>query len=360
MSSLIIKTVQLTNLRPHPNADRLELGNCGAWQVVLQKGKYSEGDLVVFIPPDAVIEEALHTQWGVSNYLASLPQDYVGAGPGARRVKAARLRGQPSYGLVVDLPDFSYQDDSRVFYDDIAAYWGITKYEPLITDKNIEVDHPAFHKYTSIERYQNFPHIIPDGEIVVITEKIHGVNCRVGIVPDVGWIAGSFTARRKEVDEDTGLNNLYWLPLKSPNYINLQVMIEATFKKHQAPVIVFGELYGGGIQDMNYGLPTAKGFRVFDITINGQYLSYAEKRKLLESHGVEAVPQLYRGPMSAEVVQKYTDGPTVVGESTGKFKGREGVVITPVVERHDPTIGRVILKSISVDYLERKGATDGH
>ena len=43
--------------------------------------------------------------------------------------------------------------------------------------------------------------------------------------------------------------------------------------------------------------------------------------------------------------------------------GREGCVVTPVVERYDPGLGgsgRVILKSISADYLARKGGTDDH
>jgi len=36
------------------------------------------------------------------------------------------------------------------------------------------------------------------------------------------------------------------------------------------------------------------------------------------------------------------------------------VVITHSLEETDPLIGRKILKSISVDYLNRKGAKDGH
>jgi len=41
------------------------------------------------------------------------------------------------------------------------------------------------------------------------------------------------------------------------------------------------------------------------------------------------------------------------------FKGREGCVITPQVEQfYAPTGGRLILKSVSADYLDRKGAQD--
>ena len=44
---------------------------------------------------------------------------------------------------------------------------------------------------------------------------------------------------------------------------------------------------------------------------------------------------------------------------TSAFKGREGCVITPLVEQfYAPTGGRLILKSVSADYLDRKGAQD--
>jgi hypothetical protein len=37
---------------------------------------------------------------------------------------------------------------------------------------------------------------------------------------------------------------------------------------------------------------------------------------------------------------------------------REGVVVTPVVEREDMRLGRVALKSVSEKYLLRKGGTE--
>jgi len=39
---------------------------------------------------------------------------------------------------------------------------------------------------------------------------------------------------------------------------------------------------------------------------------------------------------------------------------REGVVVRPLHERNDPDVGRVILKSISPDYLLRNGGTELH
>ena len=48
-------------------------------------------------------------------------------------------------------------------------------------------------------------------------------------------------------------------------------------------------------------------------------------------------------------------------DKAGPFKGREGIVISPDKERFAVTqwfVGRAILKSVSADYLARKGGTD--
>lgn len=86
-------------------------------------------------------------------------------------------------------------------------------------------------------------------------------------------------------------------------------------------------------------------------------MSRMELYSALEDVGIEAVPLLYEGPFSEEAVAEFTDGKSTFAV-TGKFKGREGIVITPVVERVDYRGNRVIAKSVSVDYLNRRGAED--
>ena len=71
------------------------------------------------------------------------------------------------------------------------------------------------------------------------------------------------------------------------------------------------------------------------------------------------VPVLWQGEYSVEKIEELTDGDTTFEVSEG-FAGREGIVITPDKEREDLLISRVILKSVSADYLARKGGTDGH
>jgi RNA ligase (TIGR02306 family) len=77
---------------------------------------------------------------------------------------------------------------------------------------------------------------------------------------------------------------------------------------------------------------------------------------LLTEFNLKRVPVLYKGPYSKEVMLKYTDGlETYSGKETHI---REGLVVEPLVQRRDPAIGRVVLKSVSTAYLSRKGGTE--
>jgi hypothetical protein len=67
---------------------------------------------------------------------------------------------------------------------------------------------------------------------------------------------------------------------------------------------------------------------------------------------------------ASEIIDEYASGLTCAGVSNRKFKGREGIVIKPTTERLTNRIGgrlnphRAILKYVSADYLDRKGAKD--
>jgi hypothetical protein len=124
-------------------------------------------------------------------------------------------------------------------------------------------------------------------------------------------------------------------------------------------VIVFGEIYGNKVQPMDYGCPKGKGYRVFDISVNGEYLDWCDVKTHCGLFDIETVPLLYKGPFSLELVEKFSNGPTNLAEPEQikcRFKGREGIVITPLTEQYsDELNGRLILKAVSPDYYEAMG-----
>ena len=363
MSTLVVEVCEVLSVDPHPGADALEFITVKGWQVIVGKALGLQvGQKVVYFPPDSVLPPDLADRLGITKYLSPLPRETDGSRKPGLRVRAARLRGEPSYGTIDHEVDPSWETGR-----DVRESYGVTKFEPPIRPSDGE-SLPAlatFHGYTDIENIRNFPDVLQPGEEVVITEKLHGKNCRLGLVrvpdePELVFVAGSNDVRRREVDAK-GRASDFWAPMTEPVRELLQHLAEGS-----KSVVLFGELIGSGVQDMAYGLANgAKSFRAFDVAVDARYLDFDRKADLFSRFGIDAVPTLYRGPFSWEVVEHHTYGPTTLcpPELAGKFPGREGVVITPTVERFDPGLGgggRVVLKSISADYLARKGGTEDH
>lgn len=365
MSTLVVEVCEVKSVYPHPQADALEFVTVKGWQVIVQKALgLQAGQKVVYFPPDSVLPVELAERLGISKYLSPLPREIDGTRKPGLRVRAARLRGEPSYGTIDHAVDPSWEVGR-----DVKEFYGVTKFEPPVrpTDGDSLPPLASFHRYSDIENIRNFPDVLRPGEEVVITEKLHGKNCRLGLVrvPGEGgdsfeFVAGSNDVRRKEVDLK-GRPSDFWSPMTEPVR---DLMRHVSDGRHS--VVLFGELYGSGVQDMAYGLGNgAKGFRAFDIARDGNYLDFDEKAALFARFGVESVPHLFRGPFSWQAVEEQTYGPTTMcpTDLAGRFQGREGCVVTPVEERYDPDLGgdgRVVFKSISADYLARKGGTEEH
>lgn len=120
-------------------------------------------------------------------------------------------------------------------------------------------------------------------------------------------------------------------------------------------VKIFGEVFGGNIQDLKYGL-TAPVFRVFDIKIGNSFEPRSVAESICDSMGLEMLPVLYSGPFDLAEIEKVRDGKTAIsGDNI-----REGVVVTSRDTSVHPVHGRRIAKFISPAYLTRsnKNATE--
>ena len=335
-------------IEEHPNADRLELAAIGGYRCVVLKGQYKDGDLAAYIPEGSVCPDWLIAELGLEGRLS---------GPKENRVKAVRLRGALSQGLVYPVTGERLRTHHYSVGDDVTNTLELVKYEPPIPI-HMQGDVTSAFGFTlkyDIEDVKKFPHVLRPGEQVVMTEKLHGTWCCLGWHPDFGPVVSS-----------KGLSSQGLVfKLDGVNEKNLYVM---AWKAHQAklrklfsfngtnagPCYVLGEIHGPGIQNLQYGLPKPE-FRIFDIYVGepgpgGSYFDPYDMQMCALEAGLLAVPAIWRGPFSEEVMLEHTDGLTTLGA----HHIREGVVIRPVNERRDPEMGRVILKSVSGDYLTRR------
>lgn len=156
---------QKIELFNHSNADSLELGKVGSYQVVVQKGLYKNGDEVVFAPEKSILSGKIREEF--ENYLV---------GSDKNRVKAVRLRGEFSSGIIIPTHLVGDLDDYELGVD-ISDKLGIEKYVPSIPTqlrgsvKPFEMDKLGSHDCEQVGVYLNQ---LIQGERVVITEKVHG------------------------------------------------------------------------------------------------------------------------------------------------------------------------------------------
>lgn len=339
MSTLIVEVCRIERVLAHQNAERLELAQIKGWQCVVPRGRYQAGDLVTYVPVDSVIPDALAERLGVTKYLSK------------GRVRCARLRGESSFGVIIDR-----ENESWGVGTDVREHYGIEKYVPplKLSGGDAEAPHALFDSYTEIENMRNFPDVFSLGEPVIASEKIHGTNCRVGMIVEDGQaieMAGSKQVRRKRPERPEG--DFYWFPWTLPGVRDL--LRELTVGKRGArQAILFGEVFGR-VQSLRYGLDRALGFRAFDLLIDGRYVDSSEFESLCTEFGIERVPQLFNGPFDLQRIVGLSNGPSLV---EGAKNIREGVVVKPVVERIDPKIGRAILKYVGDSYLFGESISD--
>lgn len=81
----------MLTVHEHPDADALELAQVGLYRAVVAKGAYRTGEAALYIPGQAVLPLAPVEELG----LTGRP-----AGGNSDRVKAVRLRGELSQGIV--------------------------------------------------------------------------------------------------------------------------------------------------------------------------------------------------------------------------------------------------------------------
>ena len=403
--------VRRITITPHPNAERLELAQVDDYRCVVGKGLYTTGDLIAYVPEQSILPDALAKELELDGKLGT-----------GNRVKPVKLRGELSQGVCVParphwVEGMDVKEELGVtkWEPDMAGAPNSIK----VTPNNVYSLGVELTVSYDVENAKKWPNVLEDGEPVVVTEKVHGTFVQYILTPTrlverkpgrwaPGWVysalgcdQGATSVAHDETGlvytgyDDAELTELTWtwfcsqpwhfavsskgvgakgnvLKLEDPSNETLAYVRAAreldikermlqVFGQNECPVTICGELYGSGVQDLHYGATGGSiGFRVFDIYLgtrtHGRYLWDEELDAACAALRLERVPVLYRGPFSKEKMLELTDGRETISGAAKHI--REGVVVCPTVERKDPRLGRVKLKSVSADYLTRKGGTE--
>ena len=383
MSKFACPVVKIASVENHNGADRLSIVKleglaytCISAKLSDGSPRYRAGDFVVYIPSQSVLPEWLLRKmdfWNEETGKGTL------AGANGDRVKPLKLRGIFSEGVLFSVGGRDHTTTGSYivadgvmhfveFGQDVAELLGITKWvAPVPIHMAGEVASvPEAALTYDFERWESVPDIFDRGEIVVAQEKIHGTMTCIQYFPGMDHPemfadhAGyrSITVSSKGLGSqglvlkcnDANMHNIYvqTLDMLLANH-HLSELLHSMSKVDGGghPVAILGEVFGKGIQDLDYGT-TEPTFRVFDMRIGREWLG--PDAVTYWAKDLPRVPTLYTGPFDLSAIEQVRDGVSTVGGTNV----REGVVVRSLVPRDHPIHGRRIAKFISPAYLLRK------
>lgn len=364
---------KIKEIEPIPGADNIEQVLIGGWNCITKKGEYNVNDLVVIATTDAIIPQKLSDGLGITNYLRK-----------GQRVRTVKLRGVYSECLIIPITFIPVK--YRTEGTDCMELLEIFKYEPpikqvqLSSGKKIRYQsNPAFHVYYKFPNLKNVPGMFTETDLVQITRKIHGTNARFGIIKKIKlsfwdrvkkflrladeWIDYEFVVGSHNVEKGSDSQGFYdtnvWYEIADKYNIKKKlwdyIKVRSSIDPLETGVIIYGEIYGAGIQkNYNYGLNDIE-FAMFDMTWNNHYDStmvteYAANNIIKLPH----VPVLYEGHWSQSIQDKFVFNNYIENSKVP----HEGIVI-----KHISGERNKVAKIINPEYLtygEKHDVGDSH
>jgi RNA ligase (TIGR02306 family) len=364
----------INDIQSIPDADNIELAVINGWHCVVKKGSHSIGDLVICATTDAMIPLEISEKLGITNYLRN-----------KERVRTIKLRGVYSECLI--MPIDLIPENKRKKWEDVMDVLKIAKYEPAVKmirlangKKRKYRENPNFPIYYKFPNFKNVPNIFDENDYVEITRKIHGTNARYGIVKknklslwikikkffgfETGWDEYEFVVGSHNVEKGSDSQGFYdtnvWYDIEKKYDIknklwNLVKKNFGGYTRMSSGFIIYGEIYGKGIQkNYEYGLDDIQ-LCIFDIELDKKYFNLSAAQYMTEEYlNLPYVEVLYKGLYLEEVKNLFVFNNFIDNTKVP----HEGVVIKAV----DGNRAKVA-KVINPDYLiysEKNNVGDSH
>lgn len=311
---------RITEVKPHPNADRLDLAVVMGYICAVSRGSLKQGDKVVYIAPDAQLPDA---EW------AKPYEKFVSLK--TRRVKTVMLRGFPSEGLIIPydtLKDIIGGDD-----DNAQKRLGILHWDPKPTEAG-KPGLPYGLDPTDQENVQTFDRNDILGKTYLVTRKHDGQSCTIvfRLSPTEIYRASVCTRTTTLNLDPPNFDNPYLKAVKPIISLVSDVILSSKYldsKLHECftvtngdplLLVIRGEVCGAGICNRKIN-PDCKGqpvFRAFEIFIC---------RATPTADGMEPESLRHRGILAR--LSPFNLGPKSVIQ-TVKFLG----VAAPLTDKH--------------------------
>ena len=363
---------RIGEIRPIEGADNIELAIVNGWHAITKKGQHNVDEQVIIATTDAVIPLSISDELGVTGYLRK-----------GQRVRTVKLRGVYSECLIMPLDLLVFIDNINDG-DDMMEMLGVIKYEPPVKMVEMSVggrkfkyhQNPNFHVYYKFPNLKNVPELFTEEDRVSITRKLHGTNARYGIVRKKNlslwdrvrkffgnkWVEFEYVYGSHNVEKGSDSQGFYstdvWRTIADEYKIKEKLweyVKEYFIPQHfGSGIVIYGEIYGHGIQkNYDYGLKDIK-FAGFDIEIDGKYQTFSNEQGIFDTLDLPKVELLYSGLWDKVTQDRFVFNNFIEGTKVP----HEGIVVKDLSgERHK------VAKVINPDYLiygEKNNVGDSH
>lgn len=335
--SLARKT-KIDAIEPIEGADKIEVAKIKGWRVVVGKGEFQVGDIVLFIEIDAALNpydsryEFLKERCYKKFMLCGKVFDEC------LRIRTIRLRGVYSQGVVIKTDQF-FEIRNAKLEEDCTKLLGIRHYDEVaeravrVTDKAKPGNAKGLFP-SSIGPKTDEPRIqsLADEELQVhadeqleISEKLDGSSESVFYSPTYRPDDPFGVCSRNFELKDEG--GAYWDVVHK---LELNTKLKAYCDEKGLELMIQGELYGPGLNG-NRNKETEVSFNVFRIwdIKNQKWLTCNERYKVCKDLNIPHVPvlevkTLKDFDLDRDKILLYAEGYTAAGHE------REGVVFKSI------------------------------
>lgn len=341
----------IKDIKPIPDADKLEVASILGWKVVVKKGEFQIGQRVVYFEIDSCLPV------GVPEYEFLRSSSYKNSPILGEvfRLKTVKLRGQISQGLILPI-EVCFKDCMPISNleegEDVTEVLNIKKWEEP-ESANIGGDargkRPSWIEHSSETRVQSEPKLFDEFYNVpyYITTKYDGSSHFVAIDVYDDFHFGSHNLELKPIEKPGSFYNFI---LEHNIEQNLR-KIKEQYKANQ--IYIIGEWCGQGIQKNRLQLQKPYWY-MFTINIDSKRLGMEDLIKIstemgLSHVGIEEMGQCLQDkyPTIEDLLERAKQN--LLNIYPGKC---EGIVIRPIVPCYSETIGTDLsMKVLNNEYL---------
>lgn len=324
---------RIVDIKPIENADVIEVASVLGWHVVVKKGEFKVGDLVVYCEVDSVLPDKEEFQFLANKRF---------------RIRTVKMRGQVSQGICFPLSILP--EPIEVEDTDVTELLSIVKYEPnspAYLSGEAKGSFPEFVPKTDETRVQTLQKVLTKyaGTDCYVTEKVDGSSITIYLKDN------EFGVCSRNIDLKETEGNAFWATVRS---LDIENKMRSTFKTN---IALQGELVGPGVQNnkLNLKNKTILFFNVFYID-EFKYSNYSDFIHFIEVLGLTTVPIIndsYKLESNIDDIVTYATRKSVLNKDIWA----EGIVIRPKVELLELLLssqkfnnGRVSFKCINPEF----------